>query len=143
MLLLLGTGLLGIGLLSPAVPAVAADVPDDLAGNQPAPPADRKPLDVPRVESRVTIDGVLDEEVWKVALSIPVNTEVQPGENIPAPVDMEVLLAYGPRRSTSASAPTILSRSGSAPAIPILTTAGTTIDWRSSSTLSTTPGARF
>jgi hypothetical protein len=90
--------LLGTAFLLLTVPAVATEIPDESARVQPALSVGREPLDVPRVESRVTIDGVLDEEVWAIALSIPVNTEVQPGENIPAPVDMEVLLAYGPEK---------------------------------------------
>ena len=62
---------------------------------EPEPP-ERGPLPVPRVETPIQVDGVLDEAVWKVALSVPANVEVQPGENIPAPVETEALLAYGP-----------------------------------------------
>jgi len=49
---------------------------------------------VPRVNSKIKPDGILDEEVWKKALVIELNYEVRPGENIEPPVKTEVLLAY-------------------------------------------------
>jgi len=52
------------------------------------------PYRVPLVETPVKVDAVLDEEVWEKAVKIDANIEVQPGENIPAPVRTEVLLAY-------------------------------------------------
>jgi len=57
----------------------------DAAGN--------KQYRVPRVESKIKADGVLDEEVWEKALVLELNYEVQPGENIAPPVKTEVLLA--------------------------------------------------
>ena len=42
--------------------------------------------DLPRVNGTVTIDGSLDDEAWRHALQIEVNTETNPGENIPAKV---------------------------------------------------------
>jgi len=66
----------------------------------PAPPAravDRRnntPHEVPLVTSEVAVDGVLDEEVWDRALVMRVDTEVRPGENVPAPVRTDMLLAY-------------------------------------------------
>jgi hypothetical protein len=54
------------------------------------------PYRVPRVDGPVKIDGVLDDAAWKKALVLDVNTEVEPGENVPAPVRTQVLLAYGP-----------------------------------------------
>jgi hypothetical protein len=51
---------------------------------------------VPRVDSRVHADGVLDEELWSRALVLDLGYEVDPGENIIPPVRTEVLLAYGP-----------------------------------------------
>jgi len=57
--------------------------------------ADGRPVyAVPRIYTEVRIDGVLDEEVWENALVIELNYEVRPGENVPAPVRTEVLLAY-------------------------------------------------
>lgn len=43
------------------------------------------------------IDGVLDEASWKDALRVPVDFEVQPGENLPAPVATECLLSFDQR----------------------------------------------
>ena len=65
--------------------AVSQDVSDSEA---------RGPHHVPSVESRVRIDGVLDEEVWDDALKLELRYEVNPGENIPAHVRSEVLMAY-------------------------------------------------
>lgn len=62
-----------------------------------ATPSPSDPLRVPRVESPVKVDGVLDEAAWREALAIPVNTEVRPGENIAAPVDTTVFLAFDSR----------------------------------------------
>ena len=42
--------------------------------------------DLPRINSLVRIDGVLDDDAWRQALQIQVNTETYPGENIPAKV---------------------------------------------------------
>ncbi|MCP5102679.1 MAG: carbohydrate binding family 9 domain-containing protein [bacterium] len=48
---------------------------------------------VPRVDSKIKADGVLDEDIWQKALVLELNYEVQPGENIKPPVRTEVLLA--------------------------------------------------
>jgi len=55
---------------------------------------EKVPVRVPRVNSEVKIDGYLDEEVWNQAVKIDANIEVEPGENIPAPVKTEVYIAY-------------------------------------------------
>lgn len=49
---------------------------------------------VPEVNSKVKIDGILNEKVWKEALVLKLNYEVEPGENIPSPVKTEVFMAY-------------------------------------------------
>lgn len=59
-----------------------------------SPESGKTPHRVPRVNSQVHIDAVLDEEVWLQALVMEVKYEVRPGENIPAPVRTEVLVAY-------------------------------------------------
>jgi len=41
---------------------------------------------LPRTGEPVTIDGVLDDEAWKYATQINIDTETNPGENIPARV---------------------------------------------------------
>jgi hypothetical protein len=42
--------------------------------------------DLPRVQEPVTIDGILDDEAWLQALQVNLDTETNPGENIPAKV---------------------------------------------------------
>lgn len=54
-----------------------------------------KTYTVPKAESKVKIDGVLDDKVWENALVLPLEYEVDPGKNIKAPVKTEVLLVYG------------------------------------------------
>ena len=74
---------LGLSLLA-AVPAAGADA------ERPVKTAQR----IPKIANRIRVDGVLDEEVWDRALVMGVNNEVRPGDNIPAPVETEMLLAY-------------------------------------------------
>ncbi len=52
------------------------------------------PFRVPLINSPIVVDGVLDEAAWDDALVMGVNTEVRPGDNVPAPVQTEMLLAY-------------------------------------------------
>ncbi len=52
------------------------------------------PHRIPKVDTPVEVDGVLDEQVWNEALVMGVNTEVRPGENVPAPVETDMYLAY-------------------------------------------------
>ncbi|MBT4484993.1 MAG: carbohydrate binding family 9 domain-containing protein, partial [Candidatus Latescibacteria bacterium] len=52
------------------------------------------PYRVPMVDTPVKIDAVLDDDVWKKAVKVDANIEVQPGENVPAPVDTEVFISY-------------------------------------------------
>ncbi len=52
------------------------------------------PYVVPRTDTSVRVDGVLDDEAWENALVLELNYEVQPGENVPPPVRTEVLLTY-------------------------------------------------
>ena len=71
--------------------ALASLGPSPAAANEAAVPEPRR---VPRVEGAVDVDGRLDEAFWKDALLMDIPLEVKPGENIPAPVRTEVLLAY-------------------------------------------------
>ncbi|MFO7701217.1 MAG: DUF5916 domain-containing protein [Acidimicrobiia bacterium] len=58
---------------------------------------DARPIHrVPLVDAQVRADGVLDEPMWRDALVLEARFEVRPGENIPAPVRTQALLAYGP-----------------------------------------------
>jgi len=52
------------------------------------------PYRVPKTEGTVTIDGVLNDAVWADAVKIEANIEVNPGENVPSPVNTEVYIAY-------------------------------------------------
>jgi hypothetical protein len=58
------------------------------------PQDEEAPYRVPKVNSDVKVDAVLDEQVWEEALRMDLNYEVRPGENVPPPVRTEVLLAY-------------------------------------------------
>ncbi len=55
---------------------------------------DKLYFNVPKVSESPNIDGILDEPFWENAVKIDANIEVSPGENIPAPVQTEALLAY-------------------------------------------------
>ena len=50
--------------------------------------------DVPRLSHPIEVDAVLDEPAWSEALELELAYEVEPGENIPAPVRTRVLLGY-------------------------------------------------
>lgn len=52
------------------------------------------PYLIPRADSEIKVDAILDEDVWKRALTLGLNYEVRPGENVTPPVKTEVLLAY-------------------------------------------------
>lgn len=49
---------------------------------------------IPKTEQSVKIDGKLDEPAWAEAWTYELKYEVQPGENLPAPVKTEVLALY-------------------------------------------------
>jgi hypothetical protein len=49
---------------------------------------------IPFVNTKLKVDGILSEEMWTDALSLSLNYEVEPGENIKPSVKTEVLLAY-------------------------------------------------
>jgi hypothetical protein len=67
-----------------------------LLGQAPAKPgrAESSRYDVFRTSTPIRIDGVLDEDAWAAAQKIPVPFEWQPGDNIPAPVETEVMVTY-------------------------------------------------
>jgi len=53
-----------------------------------------RPLQVPRTEEQFKIDGDLSEAAWSRALHFELGYEVNPGENIPAPVKTEAFITY-------------------------------------------------
>ncbi|MCK4510728.1 carbohydrate binding family 9 domain-containing protein, partial [bacterium] len=67
-----------------AVPAVGAE------GERPV----KTPQRIPKIDNEIKIDGRLDEGVWDRALVMGVNNEVRPGDNVPAPVKTDMLIAY-------------------------------------------------
>jgi hypothetical protein len=52
------------------------------------------PYHVPGTSLPIKVDGVIAEKAWDNALKMELKYEVQPGENIPAPVKTEFLLTY-------------------------------------------------
>ena len=55
----------------------------------------RTPSRVPRVDSEVNVDAILDEDVWDRALHLELPYEQRPGDSTPAEVETEFLIAYG------------------------------------------------
>lgn len=53
-----------------------------------------KPFPVPRAESPIRVDAVLDEPAWNDALVLELPYETYPGENTPAPVKTECLITF-------------------------------------------------
>lgn len=51
-------------------------------------------LNIPKITESITIDGELDESVWNRALSMDLDYEVSPGENVKPPVSTEALFLY-------------------------------------------------
>lgn len=61
---------------------------------QQGPPA-KEPVDVPRIDEKIAVDGRLDEPAWQQALRLDLPVETEPGENIPASLRTEVRVFYG------------------------------------------------
>jgi hypothetical protein len=58
------------------------------------PAGEKVPYRVPGIDTKIRIDGVLDDEGWKKALKLELDYEFSPGENIQPPVRTEVFLAF-------------------------------------------------
>ncbi|HKV09229.1 MAG TPA: DUF5916 domain-containing protein, partial [Thermoanaerobaculia bacterium] len=56
--------------------------------------AEKPHFDIPRTSSEVTIDGRIDEAEWKGAIAFQLETEIDPGKNVPAPVKTTAWLMY-------------------------------------------------
>jgi len=56
------------------------------------------PFQIPRIDTRINVDGDLDEPVWQRAWTMTLDYEVQPGENTPAPVRTEVFVMHDESR---------------------------------------------
>ena len=53
-----------------------------------------EPLQIPRVEGAIVVDGVLDETAWTQAATVDLAFENQPGDNLPASVKTTARIAY-------------------------------------------------
>ncbi len=60
----------------------------------PAPADEKKTYTIKRTASEITVDARLDEPAWADALTVELNYETFPGDNVPARVRTECLLAY-------------------------------------------------
>lgn len=61
---------------------------------RPQPPAAPPPLTIPRIGTPIRLDGLLNEPAWQQAVALEVPYEIRPGDNTPAPVRTECLLAH-------------------------------------------------
>jgi len=68
--------------------------PQDSGGRNHGTGTVEDPYIVPKTESEVRLDAILDEGAWENALVLELKYEVRPGENVPPPVRTEVLLTY-------------------------------------------------
>jgi hypothetical protein len=83
---------------SPAAsPAGATPTPANNKGAFVLPPEKTKPIVLPKFETAPTIDGKLDEEIWKKAVVLKDFYQIQPGDNIPPSRPTEVLLGFDPK----------------------------------------------
>ncbi len=89
---LIVTVLLPVFVLPPVSPVPVGAQTDRASFRTPGTTA--APLQIPRTDERLRIDGELDEAVWSSALVLSLEVEVSPGENVPAPVRTEVLLIH-------------------------------------------------
>jgi hypothetical protein len=76
-----------------AIFAVLVTATEALAADEPV-----VPHRIPRIDTRISVDGILDEAVWSRAWSMTLDYEVRPGENTPAPVNTEVLIYHDDAR---------------------------------------------
>jgi hypothetical protein len=54
--------------------------------------------EIPKIETKISLDGALDEAVWNKAWTMTLDYEVLPGENTPAPTETEVLVFHDQTR---------------------------------------------
>jgi hypothetical protein len=81
--------MIALALLVPvALPAAEALVSGEGSGT------DEDPYIVPRASCSINVDAVLNEPAWERALVLSLPYEVEPGENVPSPVETHVLLVY-------------------------------------------------
>ncbi|MGH9362894.1 MAG: DUF5916 domain-containing protein [Thermoanaerobaculia bacterium] len=83
---------LALALLAPLAAAQAQEPPPPAETKPPIPPPRR--LQVERATSAIEVDGVLEEQAWKDALSFDLPYEWSPGENVPPPVETDFFVTY-------------------------------------------------
>jgi hypothetical protein len=88
------TLLLLLFLLAMLAVAPAARAARQEPEGQAEPPAEPLRLRVPRAESPIRVDALLDEEAWNQALRFDLDVEIGPGKNVPAPVKTVAWLTY-------------------------------------------------
>jgi len=59
---------------------------------------ERTPHQIPRIDTRASVDGGLDEAAWDHSWSMTLDYEVRPGENTPALAETEALLFHDESR---------------------------------------------
>jgi hypothetical protein len=64
------------------------------AQTAPEPGSPGNPYVIPRTDSPIRLDGVLDEEAWASARVLELKYEISPRENVPPPVRTEILITY-------------------------------------------------
>jgi hypothetical protein len=74
-------GLFAAALLAPPMLAAQGVAPNA------APAAETAPRVVPHTDDSIEVDGILDEALWRQALIIELDVEINPRENAPAPVE--------------------------------------------------------
>ena len=72
---------------TPAAKSTAKGIPT-------IPPEKSTPITIPRFDKAPTIDGKLDEDVWKNAVVLKDFYQIRPGDNVPPSKPTEVLLGF-------------------------------------------------
>src|SRR5262245_46857439 len=81
---------------TPATPSTAVDVKTGKAALV-LPPEKANPVKIALFAKPPTIDGKLDDEIWKTASVLKDFYEIQPGDNLIPPHRTEVMLGYDPK----------------------------------------------
>lgn len=74
--------------------SIAKNVGPKEVGAARTPALKTAPVNIPRVETKPTIDGVLNDDVWKSAALFSDFLQTQPGDNIAPSSPVEALMAY-------------------------------------------------
>ncbi len=84
----------GLRAAVPVLPLLFCFCLSQAAANEPPPSTAGSAIHIPAIEASVELDGLLDEPEWADAWTIELKFEVDPGENIPAPVNTEVFVFH-------------------------------------------------